>query len=84
MVDVSYQPYVEAKSPYVIQDTMDALRNHADGRMYDSKSEFRRATKRAGYEEMGNERMPERSREWNGPTTDEIMSIPKVRGLING
>lgn len=29
--------------------------NHADGRRYDSKSEFRKATRRAGCYEMGND-----------------------------
>ena len=39
----------------VISDSMDQLRNMADGKYYDSKSEFRQATKAAGCVEYGNE-----------------------------
>ena len=42
-------------APMVISDHMDNLVNHADGRHYESKSEFRKATKAAGYEEVGND-----------------------------
>lgn len=40
-------------APNVIQDSMDALKHHGDGRMYDSKSNFRKTTKRLGFEERG-------------------------------
>jgi DNA-binding protein H-NS len=39
----------------VIQDTMAPILCHADGKMYDSKSEYRRALKRHGMIEVGNE-----------------------------
>lgn len=39
----------------IIRDGMDALRHPATGQMFDSKSEFRRATKDAGCEELGND-----------------------------
>lgn len=39
----------------VISDTMAATKHMADGKMYDSKSEFRKATKNAGCIEVGNE-----------------------------
>jgi hypothetical protein len=44
--------------PYFISDNLggiNGLRNHADGRDYDSKSEYYRAVKRAGCEVVGNE-----------------------------
>lgn len=47
----------------VIQDTMDAVLNHADGKIYDSKSAYRRALKEQGYIEVGNEwKDPEKRR----------------------
>ncbi len=51
-----------ARNPatYVISDHMPALRNHADGRTYDSKARFRAATKAAGCIEIGNEKLPDR------------------------
>lgn len=45
---------------YVISDTMDGIRNHADGKMYDSKASFRRATKSAGAIEVGTETQHDR------------------------
>lgn len=39
----------------VIHDTVDSLLNHADARRYDSKRAFSRATRAAGYVEVGNE-----------------------------
>lgn len=41
---------------HVISDTMNPTRNHADGRVYDSKAKFRQATKASGCIEIGNER----------------------------
>ncbi len=40
---------------YVISDTMSLTRHMANNRMYDSKSEFRKATKAAGCVEIGND-----------------------------
>lgn len=42
-------------APAIIRDNMDALRHPATGEMFDSKSQFRRATKDAGCEELGND-----------------------------
>lgn len=39
----------------IISDTQQPLRNMADGRIYDSKSQFRAATKAAGCVELGND-----------------------------
>ena len=47
-------PRVSA-APYIIRDGMGALRHPATGEMFDSKSQFRRATKDAGCEELGND-----------------------------
>lgn len=46
---------VAAPSVAVIHDTIDGLLNHADGRRYDSKRAFSRATKAAGMIEIGND-----------------------------
>lgn len=45
---------------YVISDTMDGVLNHADGRMYDSKSRYTRAVKAAGCEIIGNDKVERR------------------------
>jgi len=39
----------------IIQDSMTPILCHADGKMYDSKSEYRRTLKRHGMIEVGNE-----------------------------
>lgn len=46
---------------YVISDTMNATRNHADGKVYDSKAKFRAATRAAGCIEIGNETIKPRA-----------------------
>lgn len=50
----------ENVAPYVISDTMPETLHHAAGRVSTSKSEFRRWTRQAGCEEVGNEKFPER------------------------
>ena len=47
--------HISSSAPGVISDTMDSTRHMADGLYYDSKSEFRKATKAAGCQEVGNE-----------------------------
>lgn len=51
-----------APSVHVLTDRMEATRHPVDGKLYDSKSAFRRLTKAAGLEEMGNERPQDRPR----------------------
>lgn len=53
----AWMPSVSAPRPRIaiIRDGMGALRHPATGQMFDSKSEFRRATKDAGCEELGND-----------------------------
>lgn len=41
-------------APYVISDTMRALRHHGTGEIIDSKAKFRAATKASGCVEIGN------------------------------
>lgn len=42
--------------PMVISDTMSDMQSQTNGRMYSSKSELRKEYKRAGVEEVGNEK----------------------------
>lgn len=42
---------------YVISDTMDAVRNMADGKLYDSKSRYREAVHAKGCRIVGNDRL---------------------------
>ena len=44
-------------SHYVIQDSHDPFQSMADGKMYDSKSAYRRSLKAQGLAELGNERL---------------------------
>ena len=46
--------------PAIRSDGMGTILNHADGRLYDSKSAYYRAVKDAGCEIIGNEKLPER------------------------
>ncbi len=46
--------------PQVITDTIDGFQSQADGKMYDSKSAYRRTLREQGYVEVGNERLPTR------------------------
>lgn len=62
MVQVGREARRTAIAPAVIRDDMPALVNHADGRTYDSKANFRRATKAAGCVEIGNETIRDRRR----------------------
>lgn len=56
------RPHVENAAPYVISDTMDPTMHMATGRIVDSKSQFRKMTREAGCEEVGND-MPPRLKE---------------------
>lgn len=42
--------------PYIRTDGMDAIMNHADGRMYDSRSAYERAVKDAGCVIVGDDK----------------------------
>ena len=45
----------EEKNSGIIEDTMPETMNHADGKYYTSKSAFRRATRAAGFFEVGDD-----------------------------
>lgn len=50
------RPYTKSdKSIHVISDIMDDTKHMANGKYYNSKSEFRKATKAAGCIEVGND-----------------------------
>jgi hypothetical protein len=46
---------INNKTPYVISDSMEMLRHMATGKYFTSKSEFRKETKAAGCQEIGND-----------------------------
>lgn len=52
----------------VISDDLgvQGIRNHADGKQYDSKSKYRKALKAAGCIEVGTEKIPDKPREQRG------------------
>lgn len=56
--DKNKGPFVPC-APRVVSDDLglNGIRNHADGRMYDSKSAYYSAVKAAGCEVVGNEKM---------------------------
>lgn len=48
-------------APHVIRDAMDATVHMADGKIYESKSAFRKATKAAGCVEIGDHKFKPRA-----------------------
>lgn len=54
-IEVSALAASESRAPGIICDSMQALEHPCDGRVYDSKSAFRRVTKAFGMEEKGND-----------------------------
>lgn len=55
IVDKSTAPPKDSCGVYVISDIMPETKHMADGKIYTSKSEFRKATRAAGCVEVGNE-----------------------------
>lgn len=49
--------------PVVIQDSCDPFLSHADGKIYESKSAYRRELKARGLVELGNDQIKPRARE---------------------
>lgn len=49
--------------PAIVRDQMDALTHMGNGKTYDSKSQFRRATKELGLVEIGNDNIQPRKSE---------------------
>lgn len=68
-------------SPMLSLDTMEAVQHPCDGRLYDSKSAFRRVTKAHGCVELGNDaqRMAEREK----PKPDRRSIRDAVRKAAN-
>lgn len=58
-------------APMLALDTMDALWHPHDGRMYESKSEFRAITKASGGEEVGNDTQTD-NRKVDTVTRDDV------------
>jgi hypothetical protein len=52
---VAAQAALRPKVPYVISDTMGAIRSQADGKMYDSKSRYYSDLRARGLECVGND-----------------------------
>lgn len=63
--------------PAIRADGMSAIMNHADGRLYDSKSAYYRAVKDAGCEIIGNDALP-RERPVAEPDHKDIASDVKT------
>lgn len=57
---------------------VNGLINHADGKRYDSKNEFRKATQRAGCVEIGNEK----PKNWQPPIQRGIRGDYNVRSAL--
>ncbi len=60
-------------TPYIIQDSMDATWHPITGEFIESKSEFRRRTKQAGCEELGNDRPQARKEPLDTPGRKEAL-----------
>lgn len=74
LIDISEYDYEPSPRVHVIQDTMDATRHPINGRMYESKSEFRKLTKAAGCVEVGNDPLPRGERRGPPPgLKDELL-----------
>lgn len=69
--DTGFSP-ARGESAYVIQDTMDATWHPADGKVYESKSAFRRSTKSHGCVELGNDEVRD-SRPELPPVKDDLL-----------
>ena len=68
-------------SHYVIPDTIDPIKNHADGRVYDSKRAFSKATRAAGCVEVGNEVMRKADVDYSPPNIErDIMRAMEELG----
>lgn len=47
----------QGHAPMIISDEMEPTRNPIDGRVYDSRSSYKRVAKERGYIEVGNEKL---------------------------
>jgi hypothetical protein len=67
-INKSYVPKDFGGLPYVIRDDLGihGIQSQADGKYYDSKSEYRKSLKRQGYIEMGSDAPVERKSQIDG------------------
>ncbi len=68
------------RSGYVISDAMAPARHPSTGRIHDSKSEFRKDTRAAGCEEVGNDPSARRDRSRHQTTQADV--VPDVKRAI--
>lgn len=66
---------------HVIEDTMPETEHPADGHHYESKSAFRMATKMAGCEEMGNDKVEKKPVEPPPGIEEDLMRACKEHGI---
>jgi hypothetical protein len=67
--------------PYIRSDGMDAIMNHADGKLYDSKSAYYGAVKAAGCEITGDYQPPEKEPTPLGNVKQDIKTaIEQLKG----
>lgn len=71
---------VAGAGPQIITDTIDPIRSMADGKMYDSKSAYRRELRARGCYEIGNDRI-ERQTVKAPPVRDTLRQVvQQLRG----
>lgn len=71
---------VAASGPQIITDTIDPFRSMADGKIYSSKSAYRRELRARGLVEIGNERI-ERQTPKLPPVRDTLrQTLQQLRG----
>lgn len=64
---------LSAPRHYVIPDSMDAIKSMADGKMYESKSDYYASVKARGFEIVGNEKPTLRRAEPNEQRVNAIV-----------
>lgn len=75
-------PMTADNAPHVIRDHLggiEGLRNHADGKIYDSKRAYEKAVTRAGCVIVGNEKMETRERPMPAAGPDIKAAIEQLR-----
>lgn len=68
--------------PYIATDGMDPIRSMADGKMYDSKSAYRRELKARGCVELGNDRQERAEPKPVGNLHADIAQAMKQHGYL--
>lgn len=68
-------------APMIIRDTQPALRSMTNGKIYDSKSEMRKEYKRAGVEEVGNEKQ-KNGLDWSEKIDKRKKQREEIKGAL--